>query len=278
MYTHPAPTEDELNRRYENAYRLHHHDELPADYIPHKDARAQAQKNFILQHSSVATFDRITMLEIGCGIGALLRAVAELPNAGELTGIEPSPDMRDRARPRLPEGTRLLGGTFSTNTFDDGAFDLVAGSHILEHVPDPTAHLADIRSKVRPGGVLFLEVPHETELGVREITVARQKNLMHLLFFDRETLLAALRTAGWHVLHASDFGPSRASFSSVPARRRPWPLRVRRRGAKLLEQLSDLRRDSRASSATAGTVEAFATENTHGIWLRVVAVNSPGHG
>lgn len=41
-----------------------------------------------------------------------------------------------------------------------GPFDFVFSSHCLEHLADPIAALAHWRDRLRPGGVLFLYLPH----------------------------------------------------------------------------------------------------------------------
>jgi SAM-dependent methyltransferase len=42
----------------------------------------------------------------------------------------------------------------------DGTFDFVFSSHCLEHLVNPIAALKHWRTRLRPGGVLFLYLPH----------------------------------------------------------------------------------------------------------------------
>ena len=42
----------------------------------------------------------------------------------------------------------------------EGPFDFVFASHCLEHLADPVAALEHWRSRLRPGGTLFLYLPH----------------------------------------------------------------------------------------------------------------------
>ena len=42
----------------------------------------------------------------------------------------------------------------------DGAYDYVFSSHCLEHLQNPVAALEHWRSRIKPGGVLFLYLPH----------------------------------------------------------------------------------------------------------------------
>lgn len=43
--------------------------------------------------------------------------------------------------------------------FEDGTFDLVYASHVLEHIDDDARALAEVRRVLRPGGVAILPVP-----------------------------------------------------------------------------------------------------------------------
>lgn len=43
--------------------------------------------------------------------------------------------------------------------FDDGRFDLVYASHVLEHIKDDHAALGEIKRVLRPGGIAILPVP-----------------------------------------------------------------------------------------------------------------------
>lgn len=42
----------------------------------------------------------------------------------------------------------------------DGPYDYVFSSHCLEHLADPVAALEHWKTRLRPGGVLFLYLPH----------------------------------------------------------------------------------------------------------------------
>lgn len=44
----------------------------------------------------------------------------------------------------------------------EGLFDFVFSSHCLEHLANPVAALEHWKSRLRPGGVLFLSLPHPT--------------------------------------------------------------------------------------------------------------------
>jgi hypothetical protein len=50
-------------------------------------------------------------------------------------------------------------GSIGDAVGDDGPFDYVIASHVIEHVPDLVSWLGDIRSVMRDGGVLSLAIP-----------------------------------------------------------------------------------------------------------------------
>lgn len=53
-----------------------------------------------------------------------------------------------------------VSAEFSALHLPEGPFDFVFSSHCLEHLPDPVAALEHWRDRLKPGGVLFLYLPH----------------------------------------------------------------------------------------------------------------------
>lgn len=51
-------------------------------------------------------------------------------------------------------------GSVTALPFENGTFDLVLLSEVLEHIPDDTAALREIVRVLRPGGHLVISVPH----------------------------------------------------------------------------------------------------------------------
>ncbi len=52
-----------------------------------------------------------------------------------------------------------LDETNALSVVPDAAYDVVFCSHVLEHLADPLTVAGDLAKKLRPGGMLFLEVP-----------------------------------------------------------------------------------------------------------------------
>lgn len=96
------------------------------------------------------------VLEIAVGTG---RNLAHFPEGVELTGIELSPGMLERAQARArvhPSRVDLRLGDAHHLTFADGSFDTVVATLALCSIPDDRAAVAEMARVLRPGGRLFL--------------------------------------------------------------------------------------------------------------------------
>lgn len=79
----------------------------------------------------------------------------------------------------------------------DGQWDFVFSSHCLEHLPNPVAALEHWKSRIKPGGVLFLYLPHPAMRYWRP-----QFCRKHLHVFHPEDVADMLRDLGFvNVLH-----------------------------------------------------------------------------
>ena len=80
----------------------------------------------------------------------------------------------------------------------DGLFDFAFSSHCLEHLINPVAALEHWKTRIRPGGVLFLYLPHPAAAMWRP-----QHNREHLHLFYPADVAQLLRDLGFvDVLHS----------------------------------------------------------------------------
>lgn len=93
-------------------------------------------------------------LDVGCGTGALLRAIASAAAPSQLAGVDPSQAFLATAARGLPPDAELRVGDAEHLPFDDHAFDAVVSGLVLNFLPDPAAALRAMRSACRPGGVV----------------------------------------------------------------------------------------------------------------------------
>jgi SAM-dependent methyltransferase len=93
-------------------------------------------------------------LDVGCGTGALAEAIVECCDPRSVTGVEPSPEFRERASVALGPRVRLLEGSATSIPLDDEAVDVVVSGLVLNFVTDHRAALAAMTRVSRTGGVV----------------------------------------------------------------------------------------------------------------------------
>src|SRR4051794_14216679 len=108
---------------------------------------------------------RGSLLDVGAGRG---RFVAAARRAGwDASGIEPS--ARGVAAASSAYGVALERRTLAEAA---GAFDVVSLWHVLEHLDDPGAAIAQARALLAPGGMLLIGVPN---LGSAQAQIGRDR-------------------------------------------------------------------------------------------------------
>jgi SAM-dependent methyltransferase len=131
-----------------------------------------------------------TVVEIGCGDGALLAELTSLAPA--LDGFELSPKAAGFARQRgVARRVEAFDGTHVPA--NDDAYDLAVLSHVIEHVPDPIPLLNEA-ARIAPH--VLVEVPLEDNLSARRAAkrrLAEQAGHVHTL--NRASLQAMLNAA-----------------------------------------------------------------------------------
>jgi SAM-dependent methyltransferase len=91
-----------------------------------------------------------SVLDIGCGNGLYLGALARRDHDGFLCGMDLSAGMLTSARAR--SAAPLLQADAQHLPFEDGSFDLVLAMHMLYHVPDRALAITELRRVLRPDG------------------------------------------------------------------------------------------------------------------------------
>jgi ubiquinone/menaquinone biosynthesis C-methylase UbiE len=116
----------------------------------------------ILKAASITAQDRV--LDLGCGIGNILIALAEETDFGHPpVGVDVSSDLvrigeREIARAGLRDRIRLEVAPATRLPFEDGSFDVVLTSHVLKHLDDETllTSFREVARVLRPGGRFLL--------------------------------------------------------------------------------------------------------------------------
>jgi SAM-dependent methyltransferase len=137
--------------------------------------------------------EAVDVLEIGCGQGAFLGAMAGSlgPSARRLTGFDPA--FRGG---ELPAGCRIEAAYFTGQRLE-AKQNLVVARHVIEHVADPVAFLRTLRGACADGALVAIETPDVQ--WILDGAVVHDLYYEHCSLFDAPSLALALWSAGFAV-------------------------------------------------------------------------------
>lgn len=154
-------------------------------------------------------------LEVGCGSGAVTRRIAELPEVGEVIGLDPSPVFVERARELAKHLTKVSFRQGDGRALDlpDQSFDLVLFHTALCHIPEPENALREAHRVLRPNGwlVAFDGDYVTTTVAIREfdplqaVVEAMVANFVHDRWLPRR-LPRVLASVGFAVESTRSYG------------------------------------------------------------------------
>lgn len=142
------------------------------DQTPSDRATMPAAHNPVIERRTVNNANRnllkylrpgISVLDVGCGSGAITRSIAEKVGVeGRVLGIDPNAKLIEQARQHT-DGSGLdfqLGDVYTFDT--DERFDLVTCARTLQWLANPKSALINMKRLLKPGGFLaILDFNHE---------------------------------------------------------------------------------------------------------------------
>ncbi len=167
----------------------------------------------ILEAAAITAEDRV--LDLGCGIGNILIALAERHAfIHPATGVDVSPELirigqREIAKSGLQDRISLRVALATRLPFEDGAFDVVLTSHVLKHLDDEALMVSfrEVARVLRPGGRFLL---WEFEKSPRSALLFWSARLSGLpppfQLRTRGEFSRALRSTGFHRVARVDTG------------------------------------------------------------------------
>jgi SAM-dependent methyltransferase len=140
---------------------------------------------------------RARVLDIGCGDGRLLAALAALGHEG--VGTERASDHPRAGAAR--SGLEIRDGDLTDGSLAGARFDLCIYWHVLEHLHDPRASLLEAWRLIKPGGRLVVAVPNleSIQAGWAGSAWFHLDLPRHLFHFTPSSLAALLARAGFGV-------------------------------------------------------------------------------
>lgn len=197
VYQYPRPGGRALEAFYAQGYRqLYQGSEGPSPKdLAVQEERAAALQDFVQRHG--ARFSR--HLDIGSSAGTLVKNFYKVFGS-QGVGIEPGDAYRSYAQ---ENGITTYASLDDLERAVEASFELISLAHVLEHLPDPTGFLQDLRQKyLTATGWLLIEVPNLYAHDCFEIA--------HLVSFSEHTLRQTLQRSGFTVLALEKHGRPRS--------------------------------------------------------------------
>jgi 2-polyprenyl-3-methyl-5-hydroxy-6-metoxy-1,4-benzoquinol methylase len=196
------------------------------------------ERDYMMRHASKPKRSG-SVLDVGCGNGDFL---ARMRDAGwSVRGIDFDPQAVAIAQSR---GLDVVLATVDSVVLDQRRYDLVAASHVIEHLHHPESFLAELFEKVAPGGALWIATPN-SDSPVRRLAGPywdKWEVPRHLQLFNVDSLRAFIRRTlgdqyrpvfrrrGWHIYWSMAQsavlreGKRRGERPALPARQKPLAL------------------------------------------------------
>ena len=153
------------------------------------------------------------ILEVGCGDGAFTRNLAE--HSSNVTAIDISAHQLEQNAKTHPEIAFLRHDVSERFPFEDGAFEVVWCSEVLEHLFDPGFALKEMQRIMSGGGRLLVTVPYHGRFKNMMIALFKwdehfTPNNPHIRFFTRNTLTRLTAAAGFVDIETRTCGMNKA--------------------------------------------------------------------
>lgn len=140
-------------------------------------------------------------VDFGCGLGGMLDELGA--QAKWAAGLEPN---EQRAKIVKSKGYNVIS---SIEEVPDRSLDTITMFHVLEHISEPISVLVSLKRKLKPGGILLVEVPHARDVlftlydsdAFKEFTFWSE----HLVLHTRQSLKLLLNSSGFNETEISSY-------------------------------------------------------------------------
>lgn len=234
---YPFPSQNKIFSLYRGGEYHNRYERQKMDWIGGSKKLAHYLKRRLIKVEKLLK-GRGRLLDVGAGSGAFL---AEAKKRGwQIQGIEIDPQAICYARRQF--GISLFNGELLNLKTPGQLFDAVHLNHVLEHVYHPRELLLKIKSVLKPGGYLIIEVPNEVyplseliqfylsyktrcrylagKILRREMTLVKLPPSLHLFFFDCHSLKRLLNQAGFKIIEIN--APRRNEAADKTIYRSSW--------------------------------------------------------
>lgn len=108
----------------------------------------------LLEKLSGITYN--TFLDLGCGTGAVIKAILDMGSNKKAYGIDLSENMLQVAKEKLEDRATLTLGDAENLPYGDSFFDVVYCNDSFHHYPAPDKVVAEVHRVLKPGGTFII--------------------------------------------------------------------------------------------------------------------------
>ncbi len=134
------------------------HDRLTARFDELMDDYDLGRRTEVLvdQFLGPASISGKLVLDAGCGVGGLTRALVEA--GARVVALDVGPQLAATTKSRYK--CSAMVGTLTSIGVASNSFDVVLSSEAIEHTPEPETSVLELYRVVKPGGHLVLSTPN----------------------------------------------------------------------------------------------------------------------
>ena len=184
-----------------------------------KDNTVECAGGFIIQMMPFAKEETISQIEenlknknihsildLGCGTGALLKEIKELNIAEQLFGIDISPNMLEIAKNKLGNDATLILGDSERLPFEDSSFDAIVCNDSFHHYPQPDIVEKEVSRCLKQNGVFIIGDCWQP-IGARQIMnyYMKHSNSGDVKIYSKKEMLLLL-SKDFHEIEWKSFG------------------------------------------------------------------------
>jgi len=164
-------------------------------------------------HAELATLPKDSpILEVGCGDGSFTKVLGEHSSA--VTAIDISADQIELNARAYPQINFLQHDVAEEFPFEEGTFDVIWCSEVLEHLFDPGFALREMYRVMAPNGRLLVTVPYHGRFKNVLIALFRWDEHFvpsnpHIRFFTRNSLAQIVSHASFQQIQTRTCGMNR---------------------------------------------------------------------
>lgn len=137
-------------------------------------------------------------LDIGCGSGSYLSLLKHY--GWKVFGVDLSQKAAESAKKNF--GIDVHIGELESIPFPPNTFDYINMSHVLEHVASPVDTLKKVKELLKPGGIVYAEVPNYESFSRKRSQEYWYpwETPRHLFMFSPQTLEQAFKESGLEII------------------------------------------------------------------------------